>query len=209
MLRLSQVSEAGDEGPWDSVGPKGWDSTQQHALHAGDTVSPEALSRVKIALSLASAEDPRAAAFMGSSSLLRAWSDRSGTQSLDPGNLTVSKDSTSKVWVSLDASQLKSSRDVDGLWLRLKVATALASGCPLSGTSRCRQACHHHPGHGEVLPVWSPFPRNPTLSHHQFPSLSRSLTCTHTALYSLVFSISPSYMLLCVIVLCATDYGEP
>ena len=123
------VSQAGNEGPWDSEGPKGWDSE-------GGMLPAHMLAQVTVSLGLAAAEDlatptPSAAA------LLRVWQDRNGTVPLDPQHLPVSHDSTCKVWVSLDASSLKVARDVDGVWLRLRGTTLCASGCPLPGPSRC------------------------------------------------------------------------
>jgi hypothetical protein len=142
------VSHAGDEGPWDSDGPKQWDSP-------GDVVSPADLLQVKIVLSIANGEDPRAVAPIEAQALLRVWEDRGGTRPLDPANLVVSSDSTCKVWVSLDASGLRCVRGIDGIWLRLKGATALATGCPLHGLHSCADVCVHHPGLGEVLPIFS------------------------------------------------------
>ena len=64
-----KVSEAGNEGPWDSDGPKGWDSA--FAFPA------DALSSIKVSLSLVAAEDPKAAtAPSGAAGLLRVWQDR-------------------------------------------------------------------------------------------------------------------------------------
>ena len=162
------VSQAGNEGPWDSEGPKGWDS-------GGGMVPAHMLAQVTVSLGLAAAEDlttptPSAAA------LLRVWQDRNGTVPLDPQHLPVSHDSTCKVWVSLDASSLKVARDVDGVWLRLCGTTLCASGCPLPGPSRCAGGllamsvsvlvlfadgdcrpgpCMHNPGLGQVLPLFS------------------------------------------------------
>ena len=64
-----KVSEAGNEGPWDSDGPKGWDSA--FAFPA------DALSSMKVSLSLVAAEDPMAATTpRGAAGLLRVWQDR-------------------------------------------------------------------------------------------------------------------------------------
>lgn len=129
-----KVSEAGHEGPWDSEEKAGYSASQ------------EALSQVFVALSLAAAEDPRKIAPRGAAGMLRVWSDRGGTIPLDPGKLPVSKDSTIKVWLSLDAGG-QCVRDADGEWLRLKGATILSRACPLSGDYTCADGhCRHHPG---------------------------------------------------------------
>jgi len=143
------VSDAGNEGAWDSDGPKGWDSL-------GDSVSADALDSVKLSLSLAMAEDLSVASSYSAGVVLRVWEDRSMTSPLDPDKLSVGTDSTCKVWVSLEESTLKSERNFDGMWLRLKGASTLASACPIQeGVHRCRTVCRHHAGSGEVLPIWS------------------------------------------------------
>jgi hypothetical protein len=128
------VTDAGHEGPWDSE------------EREGCSAAPEVLSHLFVALSLAAAEDPRKAAPRAVAGLLRVWSDRGGAHPLDPGRLPVSRDSTIKVWLSLEAGG-QSIRDVDGVWLRLKGATILSGACPLPGAYACADGqCRHHPG---------------------------------------------------------------